>query len=115
MGAEKATTTKAYSLIIKANYYLSLEQIVNYIAFEKKQPLNAIKVGEGINKTMIKIVDNPLIYAECENIPTKTKMYREAGYKTWLIIFKVKSYQVTILGVISGKQKPTRFKNLIRQ
>ena len=91
MGKEKTTVTKPYSLTIKVNYYLNLEQIVNYIAFEKKQPLNAIKVGEGINKTMTKIVDNPLIYAECENIPTKTKIYREAGFKTWLIIFKVKS------------------------
>ena len=114
MGTEKTTVAKPYSLIIKVNYYLNLEQIVNYIAFEKKQPLNAIRVGEGINKTMIKIVDNPLIYAECENIPTKTKIYREAGYKTWLIIFKVKSNQVTILGVISSKQKPTRFKKMTR-
>ena len=63
---------------------------------------------------MVEIVDNLLIYAECENIPTKTKIYREAGYKTWLIIFKVKSNQVTILGVISGKQKPTRFKKMTR-
>lgn len=114
MGTEKTTVAKPYSLIIKVNYYLNLEQIVNYIAFEKKQPLNAIRVGEGINKTMIKIVDNPLIYAECENIPTKTKIYREAGYKTWLIIFKVKSNQITILGVISSKQKPTRFKKMTR-
>ena len=114
MGTEKTTTAKPYTLTIKANYYLNLEQIVNYIAFEKKQPLNAIKVGEGINKIMIKIIDNPLIYAECENIPTKTKIYREAGYKTWLIIFKVKSNQVTILGVISGKQKPTHFKKMTR-
>ena len=114
MGTEKTTTAKPYTLTIKANYYLNLEQIVNYIAFEKKQPLNAIKVGEGINKIMIKIIDNPLIYAECENIPTKTKIYREAGYKTWLVIFKVKSYQVTILGVISSKQKPTRFKKMTR-
>lgn len=114
MGKEKTTVTKPYSLTIKVNYYLNLEQIVNYIAFEKKQPLNAIKVGEGINKTMTKIVDNPLIYAECENIPTKTKIYREAGFKTWLIIFKVKSDQVTILGVISSKRKPTRFKKMTR-
>lgn len=114
MGKEKTTTSKPYSLVIKVNYYLNLEQIVNYIAFEQKQPLNAIKVGEGINKAMNKIIENPLIYAECENIPTKTKIYREAGHKTWLIIFKVKSTQVTVLGVLSGKQKPNRFKRMIR-
>ncbi|MEC5166177.1 hypothetical protein RCH18_001912 [Flavobacterium sp. PL11] len=38
MGKEKTTVTKSYSLVIKANYYLNLEQIVNHIAFEKKQP-----------------------------------------------------------------------------
>jgi hypothetical protein len=46
-----------------------------YIAFKQKQPLNAVKVGDGISETMSKIIDNPLIYAQCENIPTKTKIY----------------------------------------
>ena len=112
MGKEKTTIAKPYSLVVKANYYDSLEQIVDYIAFEKQQPLNAIKVAEGINKTMLKIITNPLIYAECENIPTKTKIYREAGYKTWLIIFKIKNSQIIILGVLSGKQKPSSFKKI---
>jgi plasmid stabilization system protein ParE len=111
-GTEKITTAKPYTLIIKANYYDNLEKIVDYIAFEKKQPLNAIKVGEGINKTMNKIIVNPLIYAECENIPTKTKIYREAGYKSWLIIFKVKASEITILGVLNGKQKPKTFRKI---
>jgi hypothetical protein len=54
------------------------------------------------------------VYAQCENIPTKTKIYREAGYKSWLIIFKVKSAQVTILGVLNGKQKSSDFRKLTR-
>ena len=82
MGTEKTTNTETYSLTIKANYFNNIEQIVDYIAFEQKQPLNTIKVGEGIHQTMLKIINNPLIYAECENIPTKTKIYREARYKT---------------------------------
>jgi plasmid stabilization system protein ParE len=112
MGKEKETIEKPYTLIIKSNYFDTLEQIVDFIAFEKKQPLNAIKVGDGINRTMEKIILNPLIYAECENLPTKTKLYREAGYKSWLIIFKVNTFEVTILGVISGKQKPKSFRKL---
>ncbi len=114
MGKEKTTATKAYTLIVKDKFYNDLEQIVDYITFEQKQPLNAIKVGDGINKAMSKIIDNPLVYAECENIPTKTKIYREAGYKSWLIIFKVKTSQITILAVLSGKQKPSTFKKLTR-
>ncbi|AWG22102.1 hypothetical protein FFWV33_11565 [Flavobacterium faecale] len=114
MGARNTEHKKSYTLEITDNYHFTLRQIVYYIAFEQKQPLNALKVGEGINKAMIKIVKNPLLYAECENIPTKTKMYREAGYKSWLNIFKVKSNEVTILGVISGKQKPNRFKKMTK-
>jgi plasmid stabilization system protein ParE len=114
MGKQKTTGSKTYTLIIKNRYYDNLEQIVDYIAFIQKQPLNAIKVGDGISKAMLKIINNPLIYAECENIPTKTKIYREAGYKSWLIIFKVKASQVTILAVLSGKQKPTFFKKIIK-
>ena len=114
MGKEKTTDIEAYSLIIKDRYYDNLEQIVDYIAFVQKQPLNALKVSDGISNAMSKIIDNPLIYAECENIPTKTKIYREAGYKSWLIVFKVKASKVTILAVLSGKQKPSEFKKLIR-
>ncbi|WP_262712228.1 type II toxin-antitoxin system RelE/ParE family toxin [Flavobacterium sp. 270] len=87
--------------------------MVDYIAFEKHQPLNAIKIGNGINKTMSKIIENPLIYSECENLPTKSKIYREATYKTWLIVFKIKNYIIIILGVLSGKRKSSSFKKLI--
>lgn len=103
---------KPYALEITDKYFSTLRQIVYYIAVEQKQPLNAVKVAEGINKTMNKIIENPLIYAECENIPTKTKIYREARYKSWLIVFKLKTSQVTILAVLSAKLKPTTFKKL---
>jgi plasmid stabilization system protein ParE len=97
MGAKKTTNLEPYSLIIKDQYYINLEQIVDYIAFVQKQPLNAIKVSDCISKTMSKIIENPLIYAECENIPTKAKIYREARYKSWLIIFKVKNLKLQFL------------------
>jgi plasmid stabilization system protein ParE len=115
MGTRNTENKKAYTLVIADKYYDNLRQIIYYIAEKQKQPLNAINVAKGINKTMSKIIDNPLAYAECENIPTKTKIYREAGYKSWLVIFKVKSKQVTILGVLSGKQKAATFKSLTRQ
>ncbi|OIV42553.1 hypothetical protein BKM63_06655 [Flavobacterium johnsoniae] len=60
---------------------------------------------------MNKIIQNPLIYSQCENLPTK--IYRETTYKTWLIIFKVKNKHITILGVLSGKRKTSSFRKLI--
>lgn len=112
MGRENAENTKQYTIDISENYFQTLEEIVDYIAFEKKQPLNAIKIGNGINKAMNKIIQNPLIYSQCENLPTKTKIYREAAYKTWLIIFKVKNHHIKILGVLSGKRKSSSFRKL---
>lgn len=113
MGRKKVEDSKQYTLDISENYFQNLEEIVDYIAFEKHQPLNAIKIGNGINKTMNKIIENPLIYSECENIPTKSKIYREATYKTWLIVFKIKNHHITILGVLSGKRKASSFKKLL--
>jgi plasmid stabilization system protein ParE len=112
MGKEKIGDSSSYALIISQRYYDDLEQIVDYIEFVKLQPINAIKVGDGIQKTMNKIILNPTIYAECENIPTKSKIYREAGYKSWLIVFKLKGQIVTILGVLSGKRKSSTFKKI---
>jgi len=112
MGRKKTEDTKQYTLDISENYFQNLEEIVDYIAFEKHQPLNAIKIGNGINKTMNKIIENPLIYSECENLPTKSKIYREATYTTWLIVFKIKNYHITILGVLSGKRKSSSFKKI---
>lgn len=62
---------------------------------------------------MNKIILNPTIYAECVNIPTKSKIYREAGYKSWLIVFKLKGNVITILGVLSGKRKPSSFRKIM--
>ena len=52
MGKEKIGDSSSYALIISNKYYENLEQIVDYIEFVKLQPLNAIKVGDGIQKTM---------------------------------------------------------------
>ncbi|TRX38060.1 type II toxin-antitoxin system RelE/ParE family toxin [Flavobacterium sp. ZT3R18] len=110
MGKEKKGNSESYALTISQKYYEDLEQIVDYIEFVKFQPLNAIKVGDGIQKTMNKIILNPTIYSECENIPTKSKIYRKASYRSWLIVFKFKGDVVTILGVLSGKRKSSSFR-----
>ena len=112
MGEKKTRDFESYSLIVSDKYYSDLQKIINYIEFVKLQPLNAVKVGDGIQKAMNKIIFNPTIYAECENIPTKSKIYREAVYKTWQIVFKLKGNTVTILGVFSGKRKPSRFRKI---
>jgi plasmid stabilization system protein ParE len=110
MGIRNSENQETYSLIVNEKYFTDLRKILDFIAIKQKQPLNAIKVSIGINATMNKIILNPTIYAECENIPTKSKIYREAVYKTWQIVFKLKGNSVTILRVLSGKRKPSVFR-----
>ena len=110
MGIRNPEDKETYSLIVNDKYFIDLKKILDYIAIIQKQPLNAIKISVGINATMNKIILNPTIYSECENIPTKSKIYREAVYKTWQIVFKLKGNKITILGVINGKRKPAFFR-----
>lgn len=115
MGAKERSHTKTYTLAITENYYYNLAEIVDYIALVNKQPANALKIADGINRTLNKIVRNPFIYAQCENLPTKTKLYREALYKTWLIVFKIVGYEVIILGVLSCKQASSAFMRVTKR
>ncbi len=63
MGAKESRSSKTYTLAITQNYYHNLTQIVDYIAFVNKQPTNALKIADGINRTLHKIMRNPLMYA----------------------------------------------------
>lgn len=64
MGRKKVRDYKQYTLNITNNYFYNLQEIVDYISFEKHQSLNAIKIGNGINKAMSKIIENPLLYSD---------------------------------------------------
>jgi plasmid stabilization system protein ParE len=75
-----------YQVRISVNALQNIEEITGYIAFVNQQPLNAIKVGDALFKTMDRIAINPLAFRECEELPTKTKMYRRAACYSWWII-----------------------------
>lgn len=83
-----------------------------YIAFIQHQPLNAVKIGDGIFQLLEKIASNPWKFKECEQLQTKTHIYRQATFKSWHIIYKVKSAEVIILGILRASRKPSRLKAL---
>jgi plasmid stabilization system protein ParE len=81
-------------------------------AYIKHQPLTAIRVGDKIFLTIDRIEKNPLAFRECWEIPTKTKIYRQAVCMSWLLIYKVKASKIVILGIIHTSQKPSRIRSL---
>ena len=43
---------------------------------------NAIKIGDTIFNTIDRIAENPFAFKECEELPTKNKIYRKAICKS---------------------------------
>ena len=111
MGNTKEKTPKTCSLRVTDNALQNINDITGYIAYIKHQPLNAIRVGDNILKTIDRIEKNPFAFRECEEIPTRNKIYRKAVYLSWLIIYKIKPAEIVILGIIHGSRKPTKIKS----
>ncbi len=112
MGNAKGKTPKTYSLRITENALKNVDEITGYIAFVKHQPLNAFRAGDKIFETIAKIEKNPLSYRECEEIQTKTKIYRKAVCMSWLIIYKVIALKIVILGIIHGSRLSSKIRIL---
>jgi plasmid stabilization system protein ParE len=112
MGRQKKATAKVYQINVSENALRNIDEITGYIAFIKHQPVNAIKVGDAIFNTIDRIGLNPFAFKECEELPTKSKIYRKAICKSWSIIFKITKVEVLILGVIHNSRKPAKIKVL---
>lgn len=115
MDKQKKTTPNAYKISISTNAVRNLDEITGYIAFVNQQPINAIKVGETILDTLQRIELHPYSFRECDSLPTKSKMYRQAVCMSWNIIFKVTNTDIRILGIIHSSRKPTNLKTLIKK
>ena len=112
MGNTKEKAPKAYSIRVAENALQNIDDITGYIAYIRHQPLNAIRVGDKIFETIDRIEQNPLVFRECKEIPTKTKIYRKAVCMSWLIIYKIKSSKIVVLGIIHGSRRASKVRKL---
>jgi plasmid stabilization system protein ParE len=112
MGRTKEEAPKTYSVRVTEHTLQNLDNITGYIAYIRHEPLNAIKAGDEILKTIYRIEKNPFAFRECEEIPTINKIYRKAVCLSWLIIFKIKPTEIVILGIINGHRRASRIKSL---
>jgi len=112
MDKTKEVAPKTYSLRITEHAIQNLDNITGYIAYIRHEPLNAIRIGDELLKTVDRIEKNPLAFRECEEIPTANKIYRKAICLSWLIIYKIKSEEIVILGIIHGHRRTSKIKSL---
>ena len=115
MVSTKEKTSGSYSLRISENALQNIREITGYIAFVKHQPINAIKIGDKIFETIERIQLNPFSFRECEEIPTKTKIYRKAVCMSWLIIYKVVVSEILVLGIIHGSRRNSTIRKLRKE
>jgi len=114
MGAKEKANRKTYQVEISVNAHRNIDEITGFIAFINQQPQNAINVGNTIFETIDKIALNPFVFRECEELPTKNRIYRKAVCMSWHIIYKVKGDFIYILGIIHESRKPSKIKRLRR-
>lgn len=112
MGEQNKTTAKTYQVKLTLNAPQNINEITGYIAFINHQPLNAFKVGDALFATIYRIAANPLVFRQCEEIPTKGKIYRKAICYSWCIVYRIKASEIVILGVIHGSRRPFKIRKL---
>ena len=110
MGRTKEEAPKTYSLRITEHALQNIDDITGFIAFIRHEPINAIRIGDEIFKTIDRIERNPLAFRGCEEIPTIGKIYRKAVCLSWLIIYKIKQDEIVILGIIHSSRRTSRIK-----
>ena len=112
MDKQKNATSKAYKVSFSTNSIRNIDEITGYIAFINQQPLNAIHVGDAIFETIHRIEQHPYSFKECDALKTKSKRYRQAVCKSWIIIYKIANNNILILGIIHSSRKPSNLKKM---
>ena len=92
-------------VIIKKEFTEEVEKTAAYIA--QNSPQNARKFVTGINPTLDKIANNPLLYSKELIFDSKRGVYRYCLYmKSWKIVFKVLDNLLVFLGIIHTARHP---------
>lgn len=112
MGKKEKRASEGREIRIARQAYDDIDQLTEFIAVANQQPLNAVKVGNALFEKMGNIAANPFAYKECEALPTKGKIYRQASCLSWLIIYKITANDIIILGVLHKSRRPSRIKKL---
>lgn len=94
---------KKYELFVSSLAKLQIDEILHYIAVEKKQPLNASKFLEKLENKLLQIQKRPFSFSENELKKTQKKIYRKAKIFKYIIFYKVKQEVIIIAFIHSSR------------
>ena len=79
----------AYSLIVSKEAHRDIDNIITYIAEKLKNVQAAVNFLDDVENSYHRIVDNPYMYALCEDIRLHDKGYRKVVIKHYLVLYRV--------------------------
>jgi plasmid stabilization system protein ParE len=62
--------------------------------------------------TIDRIGENPFAFRECDEIPTKNKIYRKSVCQSWPIIYRIKPDEIVIIGVLYASRRASKIRGL---
>ena len=104
---------KEKKVIIKDFALNNLEKQIDY--FEENFSFQyALKLETEFLTVVQSLSHFYLKYPECQNLPTKNKIYRCFAWRSYLIIYRIKSDLIEVLSLFHARQNPNKQKSLRR-
>ena len=104
MAGKKKVAYRKHALI-------ALYEVYDFIA--KDSETNAGKFVSEIKLFIRSLADFPDKYPQCQELPTKKKIYRSAVFRNYRIIYKI-ALHIEILDIFHTKRNPVHLKILRR-
>lgn len=102
---------KAYRLEFTPSFIQSVDAEMEY--WEQASPDKAKELLNGLVNLVDVIEKMPFSYPECEQLPTKNRIYRSALLSSrYRVIYKVKGNTVFYLSFFNTKRNPDSLKKL---
>jgi Txe/YoeB family toxin of Txe-Axe toxin-antitoxin module len=102
---------KTYRLDFKSSFIESVDEEIEY--WQQVSPDKAKELLNSLLKMVDSIEKMPFMYPECEQLPTKAKVYRAAVLNPqYKIIYKVRGGVIAYLSFFNTKRNPGSIKFL---
>ena len=100
---------KEKHVVFSRQYITDTDEIYNY-GTETFGTSQANKYESFIDDTTTKLNQSYWMYPECKHLPTKGHIYRNIILESHLIIYRVKTERVEVLGIFHAKSSISRLR-----
>ena len=94
----------AYKLRISVDANTDIDDIVSYLSYDLKNAQAADAFLDDVEASYHRLVDNPFIYAKCDDHLLQRRGYRKIAIKNYLVLFRIdeENQMVYIVRIVYG-------------